>query len=79
MELIGIVIAAIVGWKIGEIGVRELKGIGLVAGGWTLVTTAAAVPDISVQGILFSFVYGCAVVGVPFAIAALISRWQDRR
>ena len=79
MELIAILIAGILGWQHGTLGVREAKVIALVVAGWTAVTTAASVPHLTVDGFVFSLAWHAVVVAVPYTLAALAKRVFARR
>ena len=79
MELIAIIIAAILGWQHGTLGMREAKVMALVVAGWTAVTTAASVPYLTVEGFLLSLASHAVVVAVPYGIAALARRLFGRR
>ena len=79
MEIIAILVAALVGWQNGAFGKREVQGIVLVVAGWTAVTTAAAVPYLSLGGFVFDLLYHAALVTVPYALGALAHRLRRRR
>lgn len=79
MEIIAILVAALVGWQNGAFGKREWQGIGLVVAGWTAVTTAAAVPYLSLEGFFTDLFYHAVVVTVPYALGVLTRRLVRRR
>ena len=79
MELIAIIVAGLIGWKVGAFGPRELKGVALVVAGWTAVTTAASVPYLTLDAFLFSLFYHAVVVAVPYSVGALLQRLSQRR
>ena len=74
IELTAIFIAAIVGWQVGTIGARELKGLALVVAGWTAVDTVAMVPYLSAESFLYTLANHAAVVCIPFAVAVGLRR-----
>ena len=78
MELIVILVGGLLGWQHGTFGRRELQFMGLVAAGWTAVTTAASVPFVSLTGLAFVLVARTLLVGAPFALAVLARRLQRR-
>ena len=53
MELIAIIVAGLLGWQNGGFGKRELQIIALVVIGWSAVTSAAAVPYLTLGGLLY--------------------------
>jgi hypothetical protein len=79
LELTAAVISAVLGWQIGRIGRRELKGIAIVVLGWTAVTTVASLPYISLTGLLAVLVFRTLLIGAPYMLAALARRFQRRR
>ena len=79
MEIIAILIAGLVGWQNGTFGKRELQIIALVVCGWTAVTTAAQVPYLTLEGLVFDLFYHTIVVAVPYAVGALAHRLLQRR
>jgi hypothetical protein len=79
LELTAAVISAVLGWRIGSIGRRELKGIAIVVLGWTAVTTVASLPYVSLTGLLAVLVLRTLLIGAPYTIAALAKRFQRRR
>jgi hypothetical protein len=79
MELIAIIVAGIFGWQNAALGKREVQIIAIVVVGWTAVTTAAMVPDLTVNALLFSLFYHAVVVTVPYVVGALARRVADRR
>lgn len=79
MDMIGltiIAVAAIVGWKVATIGLREIKGMALVIAGLTAMDTVAVVPYLSVEFFLRTIANYAALVCIPFAVAAGIRRLQ---
>jgi len=72
-------IAALAGWQHGRLGRRELKGIAIVAIGWTVVTTVANFPAFSLMGTTVVVLWRAAVVGVPYAAGVGLRRWRARR
>lgn len=74
IQLTAILIAAILGWQIGTIGLREIKGMALVVGGWTAVETVAMVPYLSAEPVLYNLANHAAVVCIPFAVAVGLRR-----
>jgi hypothetical protein len=78
IELTAIFIAAIVGWQIGTIGVREIKGMALVVAGWTAVDTVAMVPYLSIEFFVRDLANHAAVVCIPFAVAVGLRRLRMR-
>ena len=79
MEFIAIFVAGLVGWQNGTFGQRELQIIGLVVGGWTAVTTAAQVPYLTIEGLVFDLFYHTVLVAVPYTVGALAHRLARRR
>ena len=79
LELTALVVSAILGWQIGHLGRRELKGIAIVALGWTAVTTVASLPYVSLTGLLAVLVFRTLLIGAPYTLAALARRFQRRR
>jgi hypothetical protein len=79
VEIIAIIVAGLIGWQNGTFGKRELQIIALVVGGWTAVTTAAAVPYLTLEGFVFDLFYHSVVVGVPYAVGALAQRLSRTR
>ncbi len=79
MEVIVIIVGALLGWKHGTFGPRELKFMGLVIAGWTAVMTAASVPYLTLAGFVSTLLYHIVVVTVPYTIAALVRRVAARR
>lgn len=79
MELIAAIIAAIVGWGHGRLGARELKGVAVVVGGWTAVTTIAAIPYISAEGIVLDLAWRALIVGGAYALGVLGRRLFGKR
>lgn len=79
MEIIAIIVAGLVGWQNGTFGQRELQIMGLVVGGWTAVTTAAQVPYLTVEGLVFDLFYHTVVIAVPYAVGALAHRLSRQR
>ena len=79
MEIIAIIVAGLVGWQNATFGKRELQVIALVVAGWTAVTTAAAVPYLTLEALMFDLFYHSVVVTVPYAVGALARRLSQRR
>jgi hypothetical protein len=79
VEIIAIIIAGLVGWQNGTFGKRELQIIALVVAGWTAVTTAAAVPYLTLEALVFDLFYHSVVVAVPYAVGALVHRLSRTR
>ena len=79
MELIAIIVAGLLGWQNGSFGKRELQIIALVVVGWSAVTSAAAVPYLTLGGLLYDLFYHAVVVTVPYAVGALAKRLSERR
>ena len=79
LEIIAVVVSAVLGWQIGRIGRRELKGIAIVVLGWTAVTTVASLPYISLTGLLAVLVFRTLLIGAPYTLAAFAKRLQRRR
>jgi len=78
MEFIAIFVAGLVGWQNGTFGKRELQIIALVVAGWTAVTTAAAVPYLTLEALVFDLFYHTVVVAVPYAVGVLAHRLTQR-
>lgn len=78
MELIAILIAGILGWQHGTLGKREAQIIGLVVVGWSAVTSAAAVPYLTLGSLGFDLFYHAVVVTVPYVVGALARRLSER-
>ena len=78
MELIAIIVAGLLGWQNGGFGKRELQIIALVVVGWSAVTSAAAVPYLTIGGLLYDLFYHAVVVTVPYAVGALAKRQIGR-
>lgn len=76
-ELIVAAVSAVLGWRNGYLGRRELKGIAIVVLGWTAVTTIASLPYVSLTGLAVVLV--ALLVGAPFALAVLIRRLPRAR
>lgn len=76
MELIAPFIAALLGWKLGTLGLKELKAVAIVVLGWTTVTTLASLPYVTVEGVLYVLVVRALLIGVPYTLAALLMRWR---
>jgi len=79
MELIAVIIAGILGWQHGSLGMREAKVIAIVVAGWTAVATAASIPYLTVESFVLSLAWRTAVVVVPYALGALARRLIRRR
>jgi len=79
MEIIAIIVAGLIGWQNATFGKRELQVIALVVGGWTAVTTAAAVPYLTFEALVFDLFYHSVVVTVPYVVGALARRLTRRR
>lgn len=79
MELVAIIIAAALGWSRGTFGSHELKAIAIVVLGWTAVTTVASLPYVAFGDVLFVLAFRTLLVGVPYALAALVKTWRARR
>ena len=79
MELIAIIVAGLLGWQNGGFGKRELQIIALVVVGWSAVTSAAAVPYLTLGGLLYDLFYHAVVVTVPYSAGALAGRLSKRR
>ena len=78
-ELIVAAVSAVLGWRNGYLGQRELKGIAIVVLGWTAVTTIASLPYVSLTGLAIVLVARTLLVGAPFALAVLIRRLPRAR
>lgn len=74
MEIVAIIVAGLVGWQNGTFGKRELQIMALVVGGWTAVTTAASVPYLTLEQMVFDLFYHSVVIAVPYAVGALAHR-----
>ena len=79
MEFIAIIVAGLLGWQNGGIGKRELQIIALVVVGWSAVTSAAAVPYLTLGGLLYDLFYHAVVVTVPYVVVALARRLSKHR
>ena len=79
MEIIAILVAGLIGWQNATFGKRELQVIALVVAGWTAVTTAAAVPYLTLDALVFGLFYHTVVVAVPYAVGALARRISQSR
>jgi len=79
MELIAIIVAGLLGWQNGGFGKRELQIIALVVVGWSAVTSAAAVPYLTLGGLLYDLFYHAVVVTVPYGVGALARRLSQSR
>jgi len=79
MELIAILVGGLLGWQHGTLGRRELHVIALVVVGWTAVMAAAAVPYLTLGGLLTTLVYHSVVVAVPYTAGVLVHRLARRR
>ena len=79
MELIAVIVGAILGWQHGTLGPREAKAMAIVVAGWTAVTTAASLPNLTVEGFLLTLVWHSAVVALPYTLAMLLKRIFGRR
>jgi hypothetical protein len=79
MEIIAIIVAGLIGWQNATFGKRELQVIALVVAGWTAVTTAAAVPYLTLGALVFDLFYHTVVVAVPYAVGALVRRISQSR
>lgn len=79
LELIAAVVSAVLGWRSGRLGVRELKAMAIVVLGWTAVTTVASVPYVSLGGLAAVLLYRALLVGAPYTVAALAKRLQRHR
>jgi hypothetical protein len=78
MEFIAILVAGLLGWQNGTFGRRELQVIAVVVAGWTAVTTAAAVPYLSLEAFVADLVYHAVVVTVPYLVG-VVARQLSRR
>ena len=78
MEFLAIIVAALLGWKNATLGRRELKALVIVVVGWTAVTTAAAIPYVSLERTLLALMIRTLVIAVPYVVAALITRSRSR-
>jgi hypothetical protein len=79
MELIAIIVAGLLGWQNGGLGKRELQIMALVIVGWSAVTSAAAVPYLTFETLLFDLFYHAVVIAVPYGVGALAKRLSERR
>ena len=79
MEIIAALMAALLGWQNARFERNELKALAIVVLGWTAVTTVAAIPNLSVAGIVGDLVLRTLVIAVPYSIAALAKRWRMKR
>jgi hypothetical protein len=79
MDLLVAVVSAILGWRNGRLGERELKGIAIVVLGWTAVTTVASLPYVSLTGLAAVLVVRTLLVGAPYALAVFARRLRRRR
>jgi hypothetical protein len=79
LELTALVVSAVLGWQVGHIGRREIKGIAIVVLGWTAVTTVASLPYVSLSGLLVVLVVRTLLIGAPYTIAAFARRLQRGR
>lgn len=79
MELMAVIIMAFVGWGHGLLGLRELKGLALVAFGWTLVITVAGLPGLALDAVLTGFAVRFAVVGGAYAAGVGVKRLVQRQ
>ena len=77
--MIAIIVAGLIGWQNGTFGKRELQIIAIVVVGWSAVTSAASVPYLTLEGLLFDLFYHAVVVSVPYAVGALAKRLSERR
>ncbi len=79
MEFIAILVAGLLGWQNGTFGKREAQIIALVVAGWTAVTTAAAVPYLTLSALVYDLFYHAVVVTVPYAVGAVAHQLARRR
>ena len=79
MEIIAIIVAGLIGWQNGTFGQRELQVMAIIVGGWTAVTTAAAVPYLTIEQMVFDLFYHTVVIAVPYTVGALVHRVVRRR
>ena len=79
MEIIAILVAGLIGWQNGTFGKRELQVIAIVVAGWTAVTTAAAVPYLTIEALVSDLFYHSVVVTVPYVVGVLVHRLSRRR
>ena len=79
MEIIAIIVSGLIGWQNGTFGQRELQVMAIVVAGWTAVTTAAAVPYLTLEALVFDLFYHSVVVAVPYAVGALVHRLSRTR
>jgi hypothetical protein len=79
LEVIAIAVSAVLGWRSGRLGQREVKAIAIIVLGWTAVTTIASLPYVSLPNLLIVLVIRTLLVGGPYTIAALTMRLQRGR
>lgn len=79
MEFIAIILGGILGWQVGGFGPREVKAIAIVVCGWTAVTLAASLAELSPAFAGWLLLYHAAVVTAPYALGVLANRIARRR
>ncbi|HTK73394.1 MAG TPA: hypothetical protein VL331_12950 [Croceibacterium sp.] len=79
LELAAVIVSAVLGWRSGRIGEREVKAIAIIVLGWTAVTTVASLPYVSLTSLMAVLIYRALLIGAPYTIAAVAKRLQHRR
>jgi MFS family permease len=79
LELAAAIVSAVLGWRSGRIGEREVKAIAIIVLGWTAVTTVASLPYVSLTSLMAVLIYRALLIGAPYTIAAVAKRLQHRR
>ena len=79
LELAAAIVSAVLGWRSGRIGQREVKAIAIIVLGWTAVTTVASLPYVSLTSLVAVLIYRALLIGAPYTIAAVAKRLQHRR
>ena len=79
LELAAAIVSAVLGWRSGRIGQREVKAIAIIVLGWTAVTTVASLPYVSLTSLVAVLIYRALLIGAPYTLAAVAKRLQHRR
>jgi hypothetical protein len=79
LELAAAIVSAVLGWRSGRIGEREVKAIAIIVLGWTAVTTVASLPYVSLTSLVAVLIYRALLIGAPYTLAAVAKRLQHRR
>jgi cytochrome bd-type quinol oxidase subunit 1 len=79
MEIIAAIVAALLGWKYATLGRTELAVLAIVVLGWTAVTAAATVPNVSVTDTALALVFRTFLIAVPYLAGTFAKRLRQRR